>query len=78
MAVVVGAAYVEARAGALAAEAGDEARLGLLVAGVDGAYLHAAAHDLQQPLTRVHVIPLQVKVKRAVPTRRISNILYVM
>ena len=47
VAVVVHAAGVEASAGALAADAGDEAGLGLLVRGVHRADGHLPADDLQ-------------------------------
>ena len=67
LAVVVGAAHVEAGAGTLRAEAGDDAGLGLFVAGVDGPDLHAAAHQPQQPVLAVDAVVLQVQVKRLVP-----------
>lgn len=68
--VVVGSPDVEARAGALGAEAGEDAGLGLFVARVDGPDLHAAAHQPQQPVVTVHSVVLQVQVQRLVPDGR--------
>jgi len=34
---------------------------------VDGTYLNASTHHLQQPLITVHVVPLQMQVKCSIP-----------
>lgn len=69
VAVVVHAAGVEASAGALAADAGDEAGLGLLVGGVHGADGHHAADDLQQPVAAAHLVLPQGHVQQLVPAK---------
>lgn len=67
LAVVVGPADVETRAGSLRAQPGDDAGLGLLVACINGAYLHAATHEAQQPVVTVHPVVFQVEVEGLVP-----------
>lgn len=61
LAVIIGPADVEACASPLGAQPGDDAGLGLLVPRVDGADLHAAAHQAQQPVVTVHPIVFQVE-----------------
>ena len=70
VAVVVHAAGVEAGAGTLAADAGDEAGLGLLVRGIHRADGHHPADDLQQPVTAVHLVLPQGHVQQLVPAKR--------
>ena len=70
VAVVVHAAGVEASAGTLAADAGDEAGLGLLVRGIHRADGHHPADDLQQPVTAVHLVLPQGHVQQLVPAKR--------
>lgn len=70
VAVVVHAAGVEASAGTLAADAGDEAGLGLLVRGVHRADGHHPADDLQQPVTAVHLVLPQRHMQQLVPAKQ--------
>ena len=70
MAVVVHASGVEASAGALAADAGDEAGLGLLVRGVHRADGHHPADDLQQPVTAAYLVLPQGHVQQLVPAKQ--------
>lgn len=70
VAIVVHTAGVEASAGALAADAGHEADLGLLVRGVHRADGHHAADDLQQPVAAAHLVLPQGHVQQLVPAKR--------
>lgn len=69
MAIVVDAAGVEASAGTLAADARDEAGLGLLVRGVHRADGHHPTDDLQQPVTAAHLVLPQWHVQQLVPAK---------
>lgn len=70
VAIVVDTAGVEASAGACAADARDEAGLGLLVRGVDRADGHHPADDLQQPVAAAHLVLPQGHVQQLVPAKR--------
>lgn len=70
VAIVVGAPDIEPGPGALAAQPGDEAGLGLLVSRVDGPDLDAPTHEAQQPVGTAHAVVLEVQVQRLVPGRK--------
>ncbi len=68
MAVIIDATYTEPRAHSLTRQTRYETSLGLALTDIHCAHLHATAHDLDKPLVTVHIVVLQVRVERAIPS----------
>ena len=62
MSVVIDPAYVKAGAGALGAEAGDEAGLTLVLGCVDRTDLYPTTHYFHEPVVGLNVVTLEMEV----------------
>lgn len=67
LAIIIGAAHIEACTCPLRAEARDNTGFGLLMTSVDGADLHSTTHQPQQPVITVHTIMLQMQMQGLIP-----------